>query len=221
VSRESIDADTDADHQRQLWCPVDDVDDLRADDRGHREADEHREQRIEQRQAHRDDPERQEQHDRRDENAEKLTRAALLGRRPVDDVATERDLDAVLAVQLEGVFGHRLDALGVDVATRSFELDLGERDLPVARHRRALCERVADGQDLGRLLDRGDRLLDRRAIARVDHAALLDREDDGGCVARLLWELLLQQVVCPLGLRARQAEGVDVLPTGGDPEADG
>ncbi|MFP5394482.1 MAG: FGGY-family carbohydrate kinase, partial [Gammaproteobacteria bacterium] len=42
--------------------------------------------------------------------------AALLGGRPVDDVAAERDLDAVAPVELERVLGHRLDLLDVDVA---------------------------------------------------------------------------------------------------------
>ena len=75
---------------------------------GHqREADDHREQGVEQRQAHRDDAEREEQHERGDEDAEDLAGAALLGGRPVDDVAAERDLDAALAVELERVLGHR------------------------------------------------------------------------------------------------------------------
>ena len=113
-----VDADADADHRRQLRRPVDDVEHLGADHGGQREAHDHREQRVEQRQAHRDDAERQEQHERRDEDAEDLAGAALLGGRPVDDVAAERDLDAALAVERERVLGHRLDGRGVDVAAR-------------------------------------------------------------------------------------------------------
>ena len=79
-----------------------------------------------------------------------------------------------------------LTCCGVDVAGALAELDLGEGDLAVLGDGRALGERIADGEHLGRLLDlRADRL-DLRAVAGVEHAALVDREDDVGGVARLL-----------------------------------
>ncbi len=183
------------------------------------EAHDHREQGVEQRQPHGDHAERQEQHERRDEQAEDLAGAALLGRRPVDDVAAERDLDAALAVERERVLGHRLDRRGVGVAAALAQLDLGERDPAVLGDRRALGERIADGQHLGRLRDLLADRLDLRAL--VEDLALLDREDDAGGVAGLRRELLLEQVVGPLGLRARQVEVVDELTGGGGPQSGG
>ena len=138
-----VDADADPDHRRQLRRPVDDVEHARADHGHQREAHDHREQGVEQRQAHRDHAERQEQHDRRHEEAEDLAGAALLGGRPVDDVAAERHLDAALAVERERVLGHRLDRRGVDVAGALAELDLRERDPAVLgdRARRGRTDR--------------------------------------------------------------------------------
>ena len=73
----------------------------------------------------------------------------------------------------------------------------------------------------------GDFLISARARSicgrwlGVQHAAVVDREDDRGGVARLLREALLQQVVGALGLGARQAEVVDVLARGRAPECGG
>ena len=100
-------------------------------------------------------------------DAEDLAGAALLGRRPVDDVAAERHLDPALAVERERVLGHRLDLRGIDVAGRLAELDPGERDPAVLRDGRALGERVADGEHLGRLRDLAADRLDLRAVAVV------------------------------------------------------
>jgi len=136
----------------------------------------------------------------------------------VDDVAAERHLEAVVAVQLERVLGHRLDGLGVDVAAGVLELDLGEGDPPVARDGGALGERIADREHLRGLLDLGHGALDRRAVGGVQHLALLDREDDVGGVAGLLREAALEQVVGALGFRSRQPEVVDVLTRGGAPQ---
>ena len=80
---------------------------------------------------------------------------------------------------------------------------------------------IADREHLGRLLDLRDDLLDLRAVRGVEHAAVLDREDDAGGVARLLREALGEQVVGPLGLRPRELEVVDELAGGGGPEPDG
>ena len=136
----------------------------------------------------------------------------------MDDVPTERHLEPALAIERERVLGHRLDLLGVDLARALAELDLGERDLAVLGDRCAPCERVADGEHLGRLLDLRAGLLDLRTVADVQDAALLDREHDAGGVARLLREALLEQIVGPLRLRARKAEVVDVFACGADPQ---
>ena len=183
-----------------------------------REAHDHREQGVEQRQPHRDDAERQEQHQGRHEDAEDLPGAALLGRRPVDDVPAERHLDPALAIERERVLGHRLDLRGIDVAGALAELDLGERDPAVLGHGRAACERIADGEHLGRLLDLRANPLDLRAVAGVQDATLVDREDDAGGVARLLREALLEQVIGPLRLRPRKAEVVHEVAGGGAPQ---
>ena len=58
-------------------------------------------------------------------------------------------------------------------------------------------------------------------IAGVQHAAVLDREDHAGAVARLLREALGEQVVRPLGLRPRKVEDVRVLAGGAGPQTDG
>ena len=144
-----VDADADPDHRRQLRRPVDDVEHTGAHHRHQREAHDHREQGVEQRQPHRDHAERQEEHQGRHEDAEDLPGAALLSRRPVDDVPAERHLDPALAIERERVLGHRLDLRGVDVAGALAELDLGERDPAVLGDRCAACERIADGEHLG------------------------------------------------------------------------
>ena len=108
---------------------------------------------------------------------------------------------------------------GIDVARGLAELDLREGDLAVLGDGRALGEGVADGEHLGGLRDRRADLLDLRLVAGVEHAAVVDLEDDGGGITGLGGELVLEQVVGPLGLGARQVEVVDVVTRGGGPES--
>ena len=70
--------------------------------------------------------------------------------------------------------------------------------LPSLDTGRAGGGRVGDGQHLGRL---GDLRADRLDLLPccLEDAAVLDREHDRGRVAQLLLELVLQQVVRPLG----------------------
>ena len=130
---------------------------------------------VEQRQPHRDHAERQEQHERRDEDAEDLPGAALLSRRPVDDVAAERHLDPALAVERQRVVGHRLDLLGVDVAGALAELDLGERD-PCRPWRRVRPVRTDRRRRAPRATSRSPpSLLDLRTVARGEHVPVARR----------------------------------------------
>ena len=117
---------------------------------------------------------------------------------------------------VEDVLGHLLDRLRVDVARRILELDLGEGDPAVLGDGRALGERVGDREHLGRLLDLGGDRLDLRPL--VEHIAVLDGEHHVRGVARLLRELVPEQVVGALGLRPGQVEVVDELPRRGAPE---
>ena len=211
-----VDADADPDHRRELRRPVDDVEHAGADDRHQAEAHDHREQRIQERQAHRDHAEREEEHDGRHEETEDLAGAARLGRRPVDEVTAELHLDPAWPSSASVFSAIFLIAAGSASPAPLANWICAKVILPSCGYRCALGERVVDGEHLGRLLDLGSHRLDLGSI--VEHAALVDGPDDGGGVAGLLREAVLEQVIGPLGLRARKLEVVDEFAGGGTPQ---
>ena len=107
---------------------------------------------------------------------------------------------------------------GVDVAGALAELDLGERDPAVLGDGRARANGSPTASTSGDFAISARTALDLRAVAGVEHATLVDREDDAGGVARLLREALLEQVVGPLRLGPRKAEVVDEVAGGGAPQ---
>ncbi len=156
-----VDADAEADHRRQLRRELGGVEDVGAE-RDQAEADAEREQRGDERQAHRHDrAEGEQQDDDRSQQADHERGVAFFfGARFLDRLAAELDLEAVAVGRL-GLVDQLLGVLFFDFVGEDVVLDGRVGDLAVVADRRRAAARVGAGDfaDVGELFRFGEEAL--------------------------------------------------------------